>query len=163
MEQQLRPLVAGSAQALDALTVYSRVLGFLELLMQQLAQRALAPATRLLRPDVEQLFLVRAQLEAHYQHPPTIAALAAAAGLSASKLTRNFTRYFGRTVGQYAQYVRLHKAQELLASGRHSVSEVGYAVGYTNLTHFSQAFAKHCGRPPKAFLAAALRQVPVLG
>lgn len=163
MEQQLRPLVAGSPQPLDALTVYSRALGFLELLMQQLARRAVAPATRLLRPDVEQLFWVRTQLDAHYQHPPTIATLASEAGLSASKLTWHFAQYFGRTVGQYAQYVRMRKAQELLAEGRHSVSEVGYAVGYTNLTHFGQAFAKHCGSQPKAFLAAALRQVPVLG
>lgn len=163
MEQQLRPLVAGSAHPLDALTVYSRALGFVQLLAQQLARRAVAPATRLLRPDVEQLFWVRGQLETHYQHPPTIAALAAEVGLSTSKLTRNFAQYFGRTMGQYAQYVRMHKARELLAGGRHSVSEVGYAVGYTNLTHFSQAFAKHCGSRPKDFLAAALRQGPVLG
>ncbi len=163
MEQQLRPLVAGSARPLDALTVYSRALGFLALLMQQVAQRAVAPATRLLRPDVERLFWVRAQLEARYQRPPTIAALAQETGLSASKLTRYFAQYFERTVGQYAQYVRLRRAQELLAGGRHSVSEAGYAVGYTNLTHFSRAFAKHFGRQPKTFLAAALRQVPVLG
>ena len=163
MEQQLRPLVAGSAQPLDALTVYSRALGFLQLLVQQLVRRAAAPATRLLAPDVEQLFRVRAQLEAHYQHPPTIEALAGEAGLSTTTLTRHFAQYFGRTVGQYAQYVRMNKARELLAGGRHSVSEVGYEVGYTNLTHFSQAFAKHFGMRPKAFLAAALRQAPVLG
>ena len=163
MEEQLRPLVAGTPHPLDPLTVYSRVLAFLHLLVGQLQQRALTPANRLLRPDVEKLFWVRAQLETHYANPPCLAELAAEVSLSSTTLTRHFVQYFGRTVGQYAQYARVHKARELLASGRYSVSEAGYAVGYENLTHFGRAFAKHFNCRPKDFLAAALKQVLVSG
>ncbi|UYZ63792.1 helix-turn-helix domain-containing protein [Hymenobacter weizhouensis] len=168
MEQQLRPLV-GSAAPLDTLAVYSRVLMFWQLLVQQLARRQLARrqlapvATRLLQPDVKQLFRARALLEENYQQVPSIEELAQATGMSATKLTRYFPQYFGRTIYQYAQYVRMRKARELLGEGRLSVSEVGFLVGYSSLTHFTNAFRKHFDVLPREVLRQGRQLVPVSG
>lgn len=165
MEQQLRPLVSGAPAPLDTLSVYSRALAFWQLLVQQLTRRQQAPPTsaRLLQPDVEQLFRARALLEENYRQVPSIEALARATGMGATKLTRYFPQYFGRTVYQYAQYVRIQKARELLAQGQLSVSEVGFLVGYNSLTHFTKAFRKHCGLLPKEALRQGRRPVPISG
>lgn len=50
---------------------------------------------------------------------------------------------------------RLSLADTLLRSQRGSVSEVAYAVGFDNLSYFSQAFRKRYGVAPSAVLAEA--------
>ena len=47
---------------------------------------------------------------------------------------------FGDSYYQYYKQVRMHKAKQLLEQGDMNVSEVGYLLGYSNLSKFSQAF-----------------------
>ena len=48
---------------------------------------------------------------------------------------------------------RLTLAERLLRDQRGSVSEIAYAVGFDNLSYFSQAFRKRYGVTPSALLA----------
>jgi len=47
---------------------------------------------------------------------------------------------------------RLEKAFALLEQGEHNVSESAFAVGYTNVSHFSEAFQKRFGILPRVLI-----------
>jgi AraC-like DNA-binding protein len=63
-------------------------------------------------------------------------------GISATKLKRDFKEVYGQPPFEYYQRVRMNKARELLMSGEYTVKEVGYALGYANLSNFAYAFKK---------------------
>jgi AraC-like DNA-binding protein len=45
----------------------------------------------------------------------------------------------------------MQEAARLLQSKQFSVSEVGYQLGFSNLSHFSRTFEKHVGMKPKKY------------
>ena len=45
----------------------------------------------------------------------------------------------------------MKEAARLLQAEQRPVSEVGYALGFTNLSHFSKVFYEHIGTKPKQF------------
>lgn len=102
-------------------------------------------------PDVRQLYQVRDHLLQDLGQPPSLAALARSAAWSESKLKRLFKQVFGLPVYQYYQAARLQEAARLLRTQQLSVSEVGYQLGFQNLSHFTQLFTRHTGSRPKQF------------
>ncbi|NRB42647.1 MAG: helix-turn-helix domain-containing protein [Pseudomonadales bacterium] len=52
---------------------------------------------------------------------------------------------------QYQQNVRISNAKQLLQQSNLSIQEVAIAVGYTDASHFSRLFKKHCQQTPKNF------------
>lgn len=54
----------------------------------------------------------------------------------------------GVTIPQYLRQLRLDRAAELLRSGRFNVTEAALEVGYSSLSHFSQAFHEQFGCCP---------------
>lgn len=81
-----------------------------------------------------------------------VEALADAVGLSRVQLHRRVKELTGITVGDFIRNIRLQQAAELLAKGDVNVSQVCYAVGFANPTHFSSAFKKHFGVSPKDYI-----------
>jgi AraC-like DNA-binding protein len=71
--------------------------------------------------------------------------------MSATKLKNIFKKAFGMSMYEYYQKNRMHKAKELLCSGKYSVSQVGVMIGYRNLSNFSNAFKKEFNYLPKDF------------
>lgn len=89
--------------------------------------------------DIRTIEQVKVQLINSYQEPPTVAELVEQTGMSKSKLQRLFHSVYDTSVYQFVKNVRLEKAMELLMRG-HSVTEVGYDVGYSSIPNFSKAF-----------------------
>ncbi|WP_299780834.1 helix-turn-helix transcriptional regulator [uncultured Formosa sp.] len=77
--------------------------------------------------------------------------LAQLAGFSESKLKRLFKQIFGNSLYDYYQVFRMKEAARLLKENKLSVSEVGYKIGFSNLSHFSRVFEKHVGLKPKKY------------
>jgi len=69
-----------------------------------------------------------------------------------SKMVKLFKQVFNRTISQFAQKAKIIKAKDLLNSKRYTVSEVGYMVGYSNMTHFAKAFKKYYKVKPGEYL-----------
>jgi AraC-like DNA-binding protein len=63
-------------------------------------------------------------------------------------LSRTFSAATGLTIPQYLRQLRLEKAAELLRSGKFNVTEAALEVGYSSLSHFSQAFHETFGCCP---------------
>jgi len=72
--------------------------------------------------------------------PPTLEEIGRAAGCSPFHLSRTFSTATGMTIPQYIRQLRLERAAELLKSGKFNVTEAAFEVGYSSLSHFSQAF-----------------------
>lgn len=101
--------------------------------------------------DIQTIYKVKAQMLEHLETPPVIKELAALAGMSPSKLKRVFKQIFGNSIFSYYQEFRMKEAAILLKQGKLSVSDVGYQLGFTNLSHFSRVFNEHLGMKPKAY------------
>lgn len=101
--------------------------------------------------DVNSLYRVKEKILSSINTPPNLSELAIFSGMSNSKLGRLFHQVFGQSVYQYYQVFRMKEATSLLKEGHLSVSEVGYRLGFSNLSHFSKVFEEHIGMKPKKF------------
>jgi AraC-like DNA-binding protein len=80
--------------------------------------------------------------------PPGLEELGREAGCSPYHLSRTFSQVTGMTIPQYMRKLRMERAAELLRSGRFNVTEAALEVGYSSLSHFSQAFCQVIGCCP---------------
>ncbi|MEM1446981.1 MAG: AraC family transcriptional regulator [Planctomycetota bacterium] len=80
-----------------------------------------------------------------------LADLADAASVTAPHLVRLFRKELGVTPIALLWQRRVERARGLLSDTGLSVSEIGYAVGFTSPHHFSRKFREIVGRSPKAF------------
>jgi AraC-like DNA-binding protein len=80
--------------------------------------------------------------------PPTIKELSRVAAMSESKLKKVFKTVFGLPIYEYFQRHRMQKAKIMLMSGNYSIKDVGYSLGYANLSNFTLAFKKEFGKLP---------------
>jgi AraC-like DNA-binding protein len=76
----------------------------------------------------------------------------AATGLSARTLQRRCDEELSFGWREFLREVRIMRAMELLAQGRHSVGSVAKAVGYSSLSAFTLAFSKRVGISPSEFV-----------
>lgn len=120
-----------------------------------LMQRDTVPANAIHLNDVKAIYTIKAWLQSHLNEPPNIATLAKQAGMSEPKLRKLFKQTFGKGVFDYYQTLRMQKAASLLKGKRLTVSEVGYSLGFTNLSHFSRVFETHMGMKPKRYSAGS--------
>jgi len=81
-------------------------------------------------------------------NPPTLQQIAQQVGCSPFYLSRMFSKERGQTIPQFVRQLRLERAAELLRGGTHNVTEAAFAVGYSSLSHFSQAFHQQFGCCP---------------
>lgn len=96
--------------------------------------------------ECRQLENARALLLQDLSTPPTIAELAKAVGMNQCKLKKCFKDHFGSTIYVLFQEQRMSSAQQLLQS--YNVTETAMMLGYSNVSHFSAAFAKQFGNLP---------------
>lgn len=104
---------------------------------------------QLSRKDIDRLIYAREVLLNRLESPPTLLELSRIIRMNDCKLKRSFKQYFGKTVYEFIREQRLEKAFTLLEQGDYNVSESAFAVGYTNVSHFSEAFQKKFGFSPR--------------
>lgn len=96
----------------------------------------------------ERVERVIAILKRNLAEPPTLEAIGREVGCSPFYLSRTFSAETGQTIPQYLRKLRLERAAELLSSGKCNVTEAAMEVGYSSLSHFSQAFHQTFGCCP---------------
>lgn len=101
--------------------------------------------------DIQTIYKVKELLLERFDTSPTINELVAFAGMSLSKVKRIFKQVFGDSIFNYYQTFRMQEAARLLKEEKLSVSEVGYRLGFSNLSHFSRVFEQHIGVKPKKY------------
>lgn len=86
-------------------------------------------------------------------HPPSLAELAAAVGLSRWQLLRRFERQYGLPPHAWAQQQRAERARRLIGSGS-SLAEAAAAAGFADQSHLTRVFVRHYGFTPGAWRQA---------
>ena len=77
--------------------------------------------------------------------------LAANVGLSRVHVHRKLKELTNLSARDFIKNIRLQQAAALLKEKKLTVSEVAYATGYTNLSHFSSSFKEVHGMSPKEY------------
>lgn len=90
-------------------------------------------------------------IEANYDKPVTLAEIARAAHLSASRLAHLFKEQMGLTVIDYVTTVRIERAKRLLLATARSCTEICFEVGYNNQSYFTRTFRAAVGMTPRRF------------
>jgi AraC family transcriptional regulator len=82
----------------------------------------------------------------------TVSGIAQAVGMSPDHFTRLFKESTGQSPYRYVVEARVRKAKELLTTGKFTISEAAYHVGFVDQSHLTRHFKRIFGLPPKRLL-----------
>ena len=94
---------------------------------------------------------VKKLLLENIRHPPSILSLSKAAGMSHPVLNRCFREATGYSVFEFLRRQRLDLSRQLLVDNSLSLTEIAYAAGYADSSHFSRAFTACYGLAPSRY------------
>ena len=66
--------------------------------------------------------------------------------------SRLFKEATGKSPHQFVIEARVRKAKDLLETGKISISEAAFEVGFVDQSHLTRHFKRVLGQPPKALL-----------
>lgn len=95
-----------------------------------------------------QVLTAQQWLERNFSSDVKLEAVAADIGMSPRNFSRRFKQATGDSPSHYLQRLRMEASRELLRTTDLTVAEVGYRVGYGDLSYFSRVFKKHEGCLP---------------
>ena len=152
-ENSLREILKLDAQNLGSLfRLQGTILSFIGEIFTQLEKRDASDRSSFTPMELEPLFKVREILRAHiFSQAPTLSELSQQVGFSGTKLKTQFKAFFGKPIYQYYLEMKMETAGEMLQEKGISISELGYRLGYSNISQFIRAFKKHFGYTPKAY------------
>jgi len=96
-------------------------------------------------------------LDEQYRNPPSVHELAAAVGLSSSRLAHLFRDEVGQSIRSYVVERRLSMAAFLIVQTDERISQIAYGVGFGDISNFNHAFKKKFGMAPGAYREASDR------
>jgi len=94
------------------------------------------------------------QLREEFATRVALQAIARSVGRHPVQVSRQFHRHFGCTLSDYARRARVARAQELLRHTVLGISEVALACGFADQSHFTTAFRRVTGVPPRRYRLA---------
>ena len=80
-----------------------------------------------------------------------VESLAEDVGISRAQLHRKMKEITGISTGEFIRNLRLEQAARLISEQKINVTQVAYAVGFNNQTHFSTVFRKRYGMSPTEY------------
>jgi len=150
MERTLKQLSQiNETTPLPALLYQTRAQELIYFLFARLLSRKTGVALSIDQEDVNKIYQVRASILADLSAPPKLSDLARHIGMSSTKMKQLFRQIFGDSIYNYFQVERMNEAAQLLRD--FSVSQVGYRIGFSNLSHFTRLFEKHHQMKPKRY------------
>jgi AraC-like DNA-binding protein len=108
----------------------------------------------------ERVARAKAILLDNLAEPPSLEELGRRVACSHFYLSRTFTRETGLTLSQWLRRARLERATQLLRTRKCNVTESALEVGYSSLSHFSQAFHEMFGCCPGLYPLRTPSQLP---
>lgn len=96
-------------------------------------------------------------MEQNYYRNMTLDEMAQTVNYSPYHFIRIFKNETGQTPSEYFLDLRIKKAAEMLKAKTHTVTEVCYACGFNNSSHFATVFKRKMGVPPSHFQTQSRR------
>lgn len=102
---------------------------------------------------------VKKFVDEHLSEPSlNVEAVAEYVGMSRVHLHRKLKELMGQSTSDYIRTLRLRNAGVLLKGKKLNISEVAYALGFTNLSHFCNLFREFYGMSPKEYMNQHLKR-----
>lgn len=95
--------------------------------------------------------IAREILHDQFADPPSIAEIAADAGVSPSRLARGFRRHLWCTPGEYVRRLRVDRARRLIEETERPLAEIAQAAGFADQSHLTRVFRRVVGFTPGAY------------
>lgn len=87
----------------------------------------------------------------HYRDELSLARAVAISGMSQATFCRHFTKLTGKTFVAYVHAIRMQEVCRALVESDDSITDIAFASGFSNLSHFNAVFRKHQRCTPQAF------------
>jgi len=100
---------------------------------------------------------VRSILEQRFAEPYKLSEIAAEVGVHPVHLAREFRKHYGTSVGEYLRRVRIEYACRELMDSNVAVTNIAFAAGFADQSHFSRTFKRLCGTTPGRYRASGVR------
>ncbi len=107
------------------------------------------------RVTEELVAAARTYIAHNFATPFTREQIAAALGVSPAYVSRIFRQQTGRALWDYVNEFRVARACELLDHSDMTVTEIAFAVGFSDAAYFSRVFHTTNGKSPASYRAAA--------
>ena len=88
------------------------------------------------------------KMRLEYDQPLRVSEVASSAGMSVSSFHEHFKKFTGLTPLQYQKQLRLREARHRMRTQDIDVAEAGYAVGYSDASHFNRDYKRLFGITP---------------
>jgi AraC-like DNA-binding protein len=99
-------------------------------------------------------------LEHHFREPVSRDAVAAAAAMSPSSVSRLLRRQMGTSLTEYVLTLRLSAACRELTGSRDAIAAIAHRCGFANLSNFNRQFQRRHGLTPRAYRRAFTAAAP---
>jgi len=96
----------------------------------------------------KQILQVQEFIESHYQDKLAVETLSDQFGIGRRTFERRFKKATHNTITEYIQRVKMEAAKKQLESGRKTVNEIMYEVGYQDTKAFREVFRRVTGMSP---------------
>ena len=154
-ESNVHPLMARTVEMLDigkrktAMAYLNAALGeLLELL--ELEERD--------SPSGDIAVQLLSYCEAHFGEDITVQSIADALYISASYVSKVFSKKLKTGFRSYINDLRIHKAQTLLKETDQKILQIMETCGFQNQSSFNRVFREHCGMSPRQYREAFRNQ-----
>lgn len=147
-------LDAWAAGDVETLACEEALVAAAGLLLARHASRRVAPP-----PAPADLRRVRDRLADERLEPPTLADLAAMAGLSRFQVLRRFEKTYGLPPHAWLQQQRAERARTLIRAGL-PLAEAAAAAGFADQSHLTRVFVRRFGFTPGAWRGLQSRSRP---
>lgn len=97
---------------------------------------------------------VRNILEQRFAEPFKLSEIAAEVGVHPVHLAREFRKHYGSSVGEYLRRLRIEYACRELLGSNVAVTNIAFAAGFADQSHFSRTFKRLCGTTPGKYRAS---------
>lgn len=106
-----------------------------------------------LKPDSEKIFVKNARefILSRLDSDITPAELATQSGVSLRRLQRIFKEELDITPNTFITSLKMEEAARMLKTDNKNISEIAYALGFSDPAYFSKVFKKYFGKTPKEY------------
>ena len=101
--------------------------------------------------EVQKIHAALSYINTHYSEDITLDDISARESLDPSYFCRVFKAATGATFTEYLNFVRVCKAETMLARTTLGILEISEAVGFSSVSYFGRIFKRYLGVSPRAY------------
>jgi AraC-like DNA-binding protein len=96
-------------------------------------------------------------METNYCFNLTLEEYARLSHRSLSKFKSDFSKHYGTTPGKWLLNKRLDQAANQLVNSEENITQISFACGFEDVSHFSRAFRNKFGVPPRSYAKSLVK------